>query len=58
MPNENKLPVRPQPPSGWPTDNRSRMTQFKGMWVIAHPERNPMVFDDGKWQQVKCGDVA
>lgn len=55
MQKENK---RPSPPLAWPTDKRSRMTQFHGMWIIVHPERHPMVFDDGKWEQISLGDVA
>lgn len=41
-------------PYGWPTDNRTKRSDW-GKWiVITHPDRQPHKSVDGeKWEQVK-----
>jgi hypothetical protein len=34
-------------------DDRGRMTTFKDMIVIVHPEHPPHYWEDGKWFELK-----
>lgn len=41
-------------PTGWPTDGRSHMTEFEGIYFLTHPERNPHRRNVGEanWKEI------
>lgn len=41
-------------PDCWPTDGMTRRTDWRGLIVIAHPDRTPMTSEDGRtWEDLK-----
>lgn len=41
-------------PDAWPSDNRSRLALIEGTgWVLSHPDRQTMLYSDGRWKQMR-----
>lgn len=40
-------------PTAWPTDKLSHMTNSAWGWIIAHPARNPHIWNGEKWEEVR-----
>lgn len=46
-------------PNAWPTDGRSRLVNHHIYgWVLAHPERTPHQFLNGRWIELQYPSVS
>ncbi len=45
-------------PDAWPSDGRSKIRNSERGTIITHPDRTPMIFKEGRWQDEPAGQTV